>query len=44
MSEETYQQITGEEPISSDDLIFQIGEKEVDLLRKRIAIKNLTKR
>jgi len=28
----------GSEPVSTDDLIFQIGEKEVDLNRKRKAI------
>jgi len=31
----------GEEPISTDDLIFQIGEKEIDLQRKRKAIASL---
>lgn len=31
----------GEEPISSDDLIFEIGEKTVDLFRKRKAITQL---
>jgi len=31
----------GEEPISTDDLIFDIGEKSVDLKRKIKAINNL---
>jgi len=31
----------GEEPVTTDDLIFQLGEKEVDLYRKQKAIKNL---
>jgi len=30
----------GTEPVSTDDLIFQIGEKEIDLVRKRKAINN----
>ncbi len=31
----------GNEPVSTDDLIFQIGEKEIDLYRKRKAINTL---
>ena len=31
----------GEEPVTTDDLIFQIGEKEVDLYRKQKAIRIL---
>lgn len=33
----------GEEPISTEDLIYQIGEKEIDLVRKKKAIARLTK-
>jgi len=32
----------GNEPISTDELLLQIGEKEVDLLRKRRAIGRLS--
>jgi len=32
----------GNEPITTDDLLLQIGEKEVDLLRKKKAINKLT--
>ena len=33
--------IPGNESVSTDDLIFLIGEKEIDLYRKRKAISNL---
>jgi hypothetical protein len=36
-------QYPGEESITTDDLIFSIGEKEVDLQRKKRAINNLVK-
>jgi|GEM_PF-6315102 len=32
----------GNEPITTDELLLQIGEKEVDLLRKKKAINKLT--
>jgi chromosome segregation ATPase len=38
---EQEQFVNGEESISSDDLIFMIGEKEADLFRKRKAIASL---
>lgn len=31
----------GSEPVSTDDLIFQIGEKEIDISRKKKAIDTL---
>jgi len=39
--EENVKYEIGEEPISTDDLIFYIGEKSVDLKRKIKAINNL---
>lgn len=44
MSEEQLQYYTpGNEPITIDELFRQIGEKEVDLQRKKQAINKLTK-
>jgi len=41
MSEQEYYE-PGNEPVSTDELFLQIGEKEVDLLRKKKAINKLT--
>jgi hypothetical protein len=43
MENNNQQYSPGNEPVSVDDLIFQIGEKELDLYRKRKAIDKLTK-
>jgi hypothetical protein len=43
MKEEKKDYFPGNEPVSVDDLIFQIGEKELDLYRKRKAIDKLIK-